>query len=453
MNIEDYHTLDKHILSLKFSYKEIDIRYILRNHLVTLLRNKDNKGNKEIGINGSVMKRFLFSALKTSLHFFKRKPVWVFSNAERRKKIGGIYIDRVASLVSEVNPQALYIENPVISNHKKPTKDIILSDAIFFICSFLFSIFYYKKKHLHIDESVLGIAKEYDIKPNIEPLIKRFVGQYRFMKFYLKYVSKPKKVFSVYPNGYYGYNYAFKEFQIPIIELQHGVIYPLHPSYNTILFESAQTFKPDYIFTYGTKDKECLTSLNYIDKDKIHVVGSYGLWKIKQQKLEVSSYLISQLSTKFKTLAVVATTNDIEELYQWCISLENIYSKLNILLLPRFQVTKYASTNQVKVLDVNATNIFEIYQVADFLITKNSTAALEALYMKIPTFVYDPKGTSVFKKNYSYISSLNYIASIEEFKHAAEYKNFKEPLAEDVNQVYAKHVLINFNKAMQTIRG
>ena len=68
MNIEDYHKFDKRLLILKFSYKEIDVSYILRNHLVALIRNKNNKGNKEIGINKNVMKRFLLSALKTSLH-------------------------------------------------------------------------------------------------------------------------------------------------------------------------------------------------------------------------------------------------------------------------------------------------------------------------------------------------------------------------------------------------
>ena len=66
---------------------------------------------------------------------------------------------------------------------------------------------------------------------------------------------------------------------------------------------------------------------------------------------------------------MVATTNDIEELYQWSL-LESIMPKLTILLLPRFQVTNYASTEQVKVLDVYATNIFETYQVVDFLLQK-----------------------------------------------------------------------------------
>ena len=109
-------------------------------------------------------------------------------------------------------------------------------------------------------------------------------------------------MFSVYPNGYYGYNYAFKEKQIPVIELQHGVIYPLHPSYNTILFKASQVFKPDYVFTYGTKDKACLAELNYVPKENIKVVGSYGLWKIKQEKSPVSKYLQAQLTRGYQTL-------------------------------------------------------------------------------------------------------------------------------------------------------
>ena len=452
MTIKDFHKLDTLLLPLRLSYKEIDVSYIIRNHLVALVRNNQNKGNKEIGLNKNILQRFFISALKTSLHIFKKKPVWVFSNAERRKKIGGVYIDRVASIVSEVYPQALYIENPVITNHKKPINDVVLSDAIFFIGSFLFSLIYYRKKHLSIDKGLSIIAKEYGIKPNYEPIIKRFVGQYRFMKFYLKYIAKPKKVFSVYPSGYYGYNYAFKEKQIPIIELQHGVIYTLHPSYNTILFKASQVFKPDYIFTYGAKDKACLTELNYVSKENIKVVGSYGLWKIKQEKSLVSQYLQSQLVKDYQTLVVVATTNDIEELYQWSLCLEKIIPKLTILLLPRFQVTTYVSTQQVKVLDVDATNIFETYQVANLVLTKNSTAALEALYLDIPTFVYDPNENSVFKKNYNYLNSINYIKDATELKDVLKTKSFILPVAKDVSQVYdTNDIRMNFEEAIQAI--
>ncbi len=451
MDIKNYNDLDLRIKKMILKYDNIDISYLVRNHLISLIRTKNKRGNKELHLDKTILKRLIVSIITHSYTIFKRKPIWVFSNAERRKKIGDKYYDRVASLVSEAYPEVLFIENPVISAHKKPTKDIVLSDAIFFIGSFLFSKLYYKKKHLHIDDKLIRLAKEYNIQLQIEPLIKRFVGQYLFMRWYLKYVSNPKKVFSVYPNGYYGYNYAFKERNIPIIELQHGIIYPLHPSYNTILIEAAQKFKPDYIFTYGTKDKECLIDLNYVTKDNIFVVGSYGLWKIKKEKAQVSSYLEVQIDKNFRTALVVATTNDIQELYQWCLALEAECPELNILLLPRFQVTEFTNTKNVKVLDIHDTNIFETYQVADFVLTKNSTAALEALYMQVPTFIYDPNENSVYKKSYNYITSLNFINSIKGFKYAIENKSYKESSAKDVDQVYAEEVLRNFTNATELV--
>jgi len=452
MNKEDYIKLDKKLSQLNLFYKDIPVGYLIRNHLIALIRNKDGKGNQEISLNKKLLKRFFIATIKTSVNIFKRKPVWVFSNAERRKKIGHYYYDRVASIVSETyTTNTLFIENPVISNHKQPSKETILSDSFFFFGAFLFSKFFYKKKHLNLDEKLYKIANEYSVQTRIEPLIKRFIGQYFFMKFYLRKISKPKKVFLVYPSGYYGYNYAFKEFNIPIIELQHGIIYNLHPSYNTIMFKAAEQFKPDYIFTYGTKDKECLLNLNYIKENNVKVVGSYALWKMAQEKAVSPKYLSAMLKAGLQTIVVIATTNDIKELYDFCLKLENKQPNFNILLLPRFKVTRFKNTNRVKVLDVEETNIFETYKIASFLITKSSTAALEALYLGIPTFIYEPDETSVFKKNYSFLKSLNYFKTSSQLNSLINNKEYKEPLAKDIKQVYAPNVMANFTSAIDLI--
>ena len=138
MKLEEVHIIDKTIDSYKVYYDDIDISYIARQHYITLLRNKDNKENKPIVLDKSIILRLLKCFLLTFIYLFKKKDYWVFSNAERRKKIDKYYVDRVGSIVSEIKKNTLFIENPVLVNHKKPTRDLILSDAVFYFFSLIF---------------------------------------------------------------------------------------------------------------------------------------------------------------------------------------------------------------------------------------------------------------------------------------------------------------------------
>lgn len=449
MNIKDYHKIDHALDQLNFKYKDIDITYLVRNHVISLIRTNINIGNPEIKLDKKILLRLLKSAMITLPNFFRKKSTWVFSNAERRKKFGAFYYDRVASVVSENNENnVLFIENPVIQDHKFPSKDIILSDAIFFIGAYLFGFFKFDKKKLQVDPKFAEFGKEYQINPNILPIIKRFVGQYHFMKFYLKYLSKPKQVFLVYPNGYYGYNLAFKERNIPVIELQHGIIYPLHPSYNTILFEKSNKFKPDYILTYGHRDKECLENLNYVKKNNSFVVGSYGLLKGKNETI-IETYLKNILVSNKKNIALIATTNDIDELYDLSKRLTSITTEFNLLILPRHEIKHLQNLQNITVLDVHQTNIFEVYQGVDFLISKSSTSALEALYMNIPTFLLEGENEqSIFRQNYSFIKSFNYFKNEQELLGLIQSENYIKPTVDDVDQVYASGLFENYKEAL-----
>lgn len=452
MEVNDYHQLDNQLNKCILKYDDIDITYIVRNHIVATLRTDLNIGNSEIKISTDVLKRFINNAFRTFPSVFKMREVWVLSNAERRKKIGENYYDRVASMVSESIPNTIYIENPVRQDHKFPTKDLILSDAVFFCFSFIFSLLFFRKSKLILDNQIFNIAKSNGIQIDPTPRIKRFVGQYRFMQFYLKYIYSPKMVFVVYPNGYNGYIYAFKKVNIPVVELQHGVIYPLHPDYNTILNTKSKIFKPDYLLVYGEQDKNTVANINYVDVDRAFVVGSYGLWKTKEE-IVVGDYLFSKLNN-YKTLIIIATIIDIDELYEFALKIGKIYKSLNILLLPRLKVTQYSDTENVKILDVEKTNVFETFKVADYLLTKISTSALESLFMDIPTFIIkDYNRPSTFEKNYPNITSLNYVVDEKELIEKIKKNDFLIPSEKDKNQVFATNVVENFNESLIKIKN
>src|SRR5699024_10373410 len=99
----------------------------------------------------------------------------------------------------------LYIENPIIVSHKFPTKDTILSEAIFFLLSFVVGALFYKKDELKCSINLDELEEEYDVEINLSSVLKRFVGQFKVMSFFLKWAYKPEKVYVAYPNGYPGY--------------------------------------------------------------------------------------------------------------------------------------------------------------------------------------------------------------------------------------------------------
>lgn len=446
-----YLEIDTKINSLDFSYNGIDVTYIVRNYFIAQLRNKYNQGNKEIKLNKKIYLRLIKNGFSTLKNLFKKSEILVFSNAERRKKIGDFYYDRVTSIVSEISEDVLFIENPIIIDHKYPTKEIILSDALLFLCSYFYSIICFKKKKLKIDSELLLYAKENEITINLVPLIKRFYGQYKIMQLYLKFINKPKIVYEAYPIGYYGYNYAFKEQSIPIIELQHGVIYPLHPAYNCSSMINSNKFKPDYIYTYGLKDKECLEEMNYLNKDHIITVGSYGLEKNKNSTDVIGEYLSGLINKNQKIIAVIPTTEDLKELYELSIEIaEKLNGDYLLLILPRFESNEFTNSTNVKVLNVSKTNIFELYNICEFLITKNSTAALESLYMNIPTFIYETE-YSIFRTNYSYLNTLNYFNTTDEITKNITFKKYILPDSNEMNNVYQNNVIENAKKIHKII--
>lgn len=443
MELDEYKKLDNQLERLNLTYDGLDISYLIRNHVISLIRTKENVGNSEVKVNSKVILRLIRSLIITVPKILKKRSIWVFSNAERRKKFDEFYVDRVGSLVSESKERPLYIENPIICNHKFPTKEDILSDAFFFLGSFLFGIIFFKNSKLKLDQEVFKILKTNNISGNIPSIVKRFVGQYRFMRFFLKYHSRPKKVFIVYPNGYYGYIFALKMHKVPIIELQHGIIYEGHPSYNTILYSKAQIFKPNYIFTYGTRDTALLKQIKYIDSENIITVGSYGLWLAKESKLR-NSYINNLIDHNKKTIVMIATANDLEIMIDLAKKIRNFNNNFNLLILPRINDLLNSKTKGITLLDVNKANVFELYKIADFVITISSTSALESLFMGVPTFVYEFEGRSIFKENYAFIQSLNYFNNETSFLELINKENFSTPIKEDVEQIYSSDVINNF---------
>lgn len=420
MNKDDLIKLDSELGQYSILYNDIDVSYLIRNEIVSKLRSKENKGNKSIIINRQVIKRFVKSILRTFRNIFGDADYWVFSNAERRKLIGDIYYDRVGSIVSELNSATIFIENPVVVDHKKQVKDRIFSDSFFYLISYLYVKMFFDKRNIKNLDVIKEFENFYGIKIDYLDKIQRFIGQYKTMNFFLKF-KKPKISFFVYPDGYCGYIYALKKNNIPVVELQHGIIYPSHPSYNCYLPQIFKKLKPDYIFTYGNKDLEVLKANRFLENgNNYYAVGSYMLWLYKNKNIPNSLYLeeiLSRISSYNKIILVSCTANDFNKIIDYIKEVLQQISDCHFLVLPRLDLPKnYIVDKGMTVLDPGRTNVYELIKLCDIHVTISSTTALEALFFDKRSIILENElGSSFFRTNYPDLNSLEYAQNEDSF--------------------------------------
>jgi len=418
MKVNEILDIDEYLKGFKCEYDEIDCLYLVRNHIIAAIRKKQNKGNPPIKINSRSLLRLLKGLVRTFPYFFSKRKIWVFSNAERRKLVNGKYIDRVGGVVSDYDSKkTVFIETPIIRAHKLQTADAIMSDSFFYFFSFFYLKFFFRKANITFSGDTLDIENKYNIKINIEPIIGRFISQYRIFSLYLKFRS-PSKAFFIYPDGYPGYILALKQNHIPVIELQHGIIYPEHTSYNCFIEKSAKVFRPDYILTYGEKDNICLREIGYLPSDKCFSIGNYSMWIYSSQKVMIGSYLKNVLNNipEGKTRILVSCTlNDLNTLVSFSEDIYRIRSDYFFLILPRGSKTVDIHNEIGIVLDPDLTNVYEILSNCDVHLTISSTSAIEALYFNRKSVIYEQDSSqSFFRNNFSFLP-LNFVQNATDF--------------------------------------
>lgn len=452
MNYGEYIKIDRALNDYELKYDDFVLTKLLRDEIVYQIRSQNNQGNPKVNLSKGGVIRLLSSLFRSIPNLFKNRKYWVFSNAERRKIINGHYVDRVASIVSETYPgDVLYIENAILESHKRPTKDTILSESILQLVGFIIYKLSFNKKKIELSGNIINLEQEFNVSLNVLPAIQKFLGQYYVMRAFLYFKVKPETVFMVYPTGYYGYLAVFKDKNIPVVELQHGIIYKEHPSYNYSLTPEMDVLRPDFIFTYGKNDKTCLKNLGFLSPKSICSVGSYFIAKQESKDTLVTQYLqsiVEKIAENKKITVVTTTIKDMLEMLEWSKMITEKYKDIHVLIMPR---TTYNSSEKkfenINILDPNKTNIYEAIKIAAIHVTKSSTCSLESLYFDKISLIYEPiMGTSMYRRNYSDINNLNYFTTYEEFYALTDFKVNKE--LNNINLLFERDVFENFKTAM-----
>ena len=388
-------SIEEHYDTQAIKYKGDHIWPILRLKINEELRKNEGLSSRTFKLSGNMAIKLLGSlsfGLKNifRLHQFS---YWIFSSSDRRKKMNSKYVDRVAGSFAIQYPHSLIIENPYPLGRHFRNKDLgegsVLGQTIFFVATKFISLFIGKPKI--VKEEILDkILSKNDLNLDYNKILKETRAQYILMKFLLR-IGRPKAVFFVYAASSMGYIKALKELNIPVIEMQHGVINSSHFAYN-ISKKFGDQFFPDYLLTYGEQEMKIFNERNYfIHPDRVFPVGYYFLEAaIKANNTDLYE---SELRERYKKIIVFSLQDPFETYtFEFLLKTAALNEDICYLLAPRNAQKHYPEVGHVHNLIIERQrNVYECLKIADFHATINSTCAIESLSFGIPNLLYDFK--------------------------------------------------------------
>ena len=367
---------------------------IIRFKINEELRNKRGLNSRTVKLNI----RLVFTLIRTLFYGFKEVTrfrnyeFWVFSSSDRRRKIYDKYVDRVMEPILNEYPNAVEIENPHPLGHHYSKKELnnknIISQTIFFLGVKIIGLFLNRKVELENESELNKILKDIGVTLNYRALLLNHKSQYLFMRFLLRF-AKPKAVFFVYAASSMGFIKALKEMNVPVVELQHGVINELHYAYN-VYKDFGYKFFPDFLLTYGKMETKIFTTNNYfIDSNRVLPIGYYFLEEFILSN--VANQNAKKLKNEFDKIIVFSLQDPFEKhIFDFLSRAAPLDTSILYLLVPRNPMKTYGEyelPNNIRIERRN--NIYECLKIADFHMTINSTCAIESICFGVPNILYD----------------------------------------------------------------
>ena len=395
-----------------------------------------NLGAVDININ--IFKSFFRSFHYGFFNLFRRYDYIIFSGSSERKMINNQLHDKSIDFISQSLDKALVFELPIPVHYPKkdiPTK-YIASKYILYLLIHIRSKLFFRAPIINNEQLLQDILNKHNIKLDYKSLIKKHLAQHKIMSFLIR-IYKPKAVFFVCSYTHMAFIKALKDRGIKVIEIQHGVINKNHLAYN--LYKKLDSnFYPDYLLTFGKKEKEVFAANNFFIKES-NVLTAGHLY---------IDYIAGTYSgdTRFKALisgykkAVAITADGIPldaTTFEFLKKAAQIDKNIIYIYIPRNKFTKKAFTFNDNIKVVDWLNCYEIMAQCDFHSTVYSTCALEAPSVGIQNILINLNNLS--KTHYD---------SVLNNKEITRYVKTPEEYVETINnfKMQEKEYIINANR-------
>jgi hypothetical protein len=237
-------------------------------------------------------------------------------------------------------------------------------------------------------EIIADLQISYDIDANV---IKIYSCIAFFKKLFV--FLKPSKLFIVcyYDIKKMAASYVAKEFGIPVIELQHGMISNSHWAY-TGLVNIRDNPYPNYLFCFGSSFKKHVSPCIYKPKN-IFVTGNYYFDILKREK-EKNRKIFQNKYSKYNTKVIItiAAQNDSEldnGMLEFIGSISNISPDIFFIFVPRVPSKKIKASLNTNIIIETELNIYQCMQNSHITSTVYSTCTIESLVFGTPVILFN----------------------------------------------------------------
>jgi mRNA-degrading endonuclease RelE of RelBE toxin-antitoxin system len=332
--------------------------------------------------------------------FAGKKDILFISSPRRILRKDGYWWDIITDYIMEdLNLSYVAIEHNLQLKHQSPPKT---SNLWYF--DFQHSLIYIAEKmrifqvSLNDDERALlreiqvRIAKSFGLNIDVKKIVLRHLGYRRIRIPYFRFVLKrirPKAIVLLTSYGKEDLIEPAKSLDIPVIELQHGVIHRYHSGYSFPGKKHRKKSFPDWLFTFGDywsksveytiDDKHVIsTGFPYIDAEK----RTFSNLKKKKQILVLSQWTIGKDLSKFSAdLSKVRSLN------------YNIIYKLHPLEFEDWeQKYPWLVDSNIEVIHDSKKSLYRLFAESEIQIGVYSTAIFEGLAFGLKTYIVDLHG-------------------------------------------------------------
>jgi len=335
--------------------------------------------------------RYFFRGVK---YLFTRFDYLSFTSSDQRKRIEGKMLDR-SDFISKDFGRGLTVETPMSKHFSRDMYDGPMTSHMFmYAIEFLMvKLMSSKIRRFNNLDVLQRIEKDFNVSVNPIFLTKRFRAQFKLISV-LNQIWKTKFVITTTAYMRYGYVYYFKMNDIPVIELQHGVINTSHNAYN-VYTEIDPNFYPDYLLTFGENEREVFKESMYIAFEKTIAAGSFYIDHMSNLTLD------NTIQKKYKQydryVAVVLQDMFDEQLFEFMEKGFKQLEKTLFVLIPRNKNSEYYKSKFELLENMvfeESLNTYEIIKMCDIHTTINSTTAIEAPSLGTPNVFVNVDGLS-----------------------------------------------------------
>jgi hypothetical protein len=261
------------------------------------------------------------------------------------------------------------------------------------------------------EKIIKDVLDKYGIMFNYKKHIRILYAQRLSTEVLLFLGHKPNVVFIEVPYTKMGYLWAFHKHNIPVVELQHGVLNSKHNAYNSLF--NAEILAPDEICVYGEEEFKYLTEKTTPYSNKI---TKTGLFILEKSDVFFQKDIFKEYRGNYEEIVIVSGQTGYEKQLASFIDQVALRTPKNkFIYIPRRKTKIYFKAKNISL--IFGVNIYEYLKWCDIHCTIFSTTCLEAHYFSKPNILFDYNNiaSNYYRTNLDEVNGFYYINNVDEF--------------------------------------